>query len=226
MTKLTSEGAEQRLYDELEPSLLRMETEFAAQLPLMLAMGSGFLSAGIQENEQLTEDQKRHANEAIGALVGWLAGAPLTDRDKARAAAAEVVSAARTLGLDRIEQLRELDFDAAMAKLAVISASGKTVLALYGLDLDASLSGSEATLIEQDGDRASVRVSYPLAASKLSYIQELIEIDGRWYDPETRGSLDLLFPDDVETDGVESDHDEHDVDRDVEDGDPDAAAPE
>ena len=184
MDDLTRADAEDRLYAQLEPSLVRMETELAAQLPLMVAMGTGFASAGIQENPELTEAQKKHALEAIGALAGWISGAPLADRDKARQAIAEVTGAARALDLPELEALRGLTLDQALDKLSIVSAALKAVFAVYGLDLNASLSEASFSLVEESGDSAIVRISYPLAANQLELEQSLVRVDDRWYSAE------------------------------------------
>ena len=192
MADLTDADAEQRLYTQLEPSLVRMETELAAQLPLMVAMGTGFATAGIQENPQLTDAQKKHAMEAIGALAGWISGAPLADRDKAREAIAEITGAARTLDLKELDALRALSFDEALDKLSIVSAALKAVFAVYGLDLNASLSQASFALVDETGDTATVRISYPLAASQLELEQSLVRVDGRWYSAEMIEALQTL----------------------------------
>lgn len=184
MIDLTADGAEDRLYAQAEPSLIRLESELSAQLPLMVAMGTGFLSAGIQENPELSADQKQHANAVIGALAGWLATAPLADRDKARAAIAEITASARALDLQQIDQVRALSFEQLLAKLGIVTATLKSVLATYGLDLNASLAGAKVELIEQHEDTAQVRITYPLIASELSYSQTLVRRDDRWYGAE------------------------------------------
>ncbi len=72
MAKFTAPNAEETLYAELEPLLVKFETEMAAQMPMMIGMGQGFAMQTIQANEELTEAQKQQATEVIGALAGWL----------------------------------------------------------------------------------------------------------------------------------------------------------
>lgn len=189
MADLTAEGAEQRLYALAEPSLLRLESELSAQLPLVVAMGTGFLSAGIQESPQLDADQKQHANEVIAALAGWLTTAPLADRDNARAAIAQIARSARALDLQQLDQARALSLEQILTRLGIVSSALKAVLATYGLDLDASLAGAKVELISQQGDLAQVRINYPLAASQLSYSQALVRQDDRWYSAQLLDSL-------------------------------------
>jgi len=184
MADLTADGAEDRLYRQIEPTLVRMESELAAQLPLMIAMGTGFASAGIQENDRLSEAQKKHASEVIGALAGWLATAPLADRDRARNAIGEISNGARALELDTLDEVYRLEFDQVLARLGIVSATAKAVLALYGLDLGASLSGATFTVLEQDPAHATVRIDYPLAASRLHFDLALVRVDDRWYSQE------------------------------------------
>jgi hypothetical protein len=57
----------------------------------------------------------------------------------------------------------------------------KQVLATYGLDLDATLDGLQATLVQQAGDTATVRVRYLLGKQPVDTLLLVQRIDGRWY---------------------------------------------
>ena len=50
MTKLTAADAEEQMMTELEPMLVKYDTEVAAQKPMYVGMGQGFAAQSIQEN--------------------------------------------------------------------------------------------------------------------------------------------------------------------------------
>lgn len=191
IARLTAPDAEQALYAQLEPTLVRLEGEMAAQLPLATAMATGFASAAVQENAQLDADQKQHANAVIGALAGWVATASWADRGKARAAIGVLVDTARGLQLDTLDAVQALDLDAYLSKLGQAGAGLKRILVLYGLDLDASLDGAQVELLAPpaeaqrpeagEAERAQVRVTYPLAGNSISTILAMRRVDGLWY---------------------------------------------
>lgn len=182
--RLTAPDAEQTLYAELEPTLVQFETEMAPQLPLMVAMGSGFITASVQQSDTLSDSQKQHASDVIGAIAGWVTTAPLADRDKARQAIGVAVRTARGLGIESADEMQALNFEQAMRKGGEIGGGFKQVLALYGLDLDASLDSVKTENLARNGDQARVRVNYTLAGNPISFEMDMVRQDGGWYSPE------------------------------------------
>ena len=140
MNKFTAPDAEKALYAELEPLLIKYETELAAQMPMMIGMGQGFAMQSIQANEDLTDVQKQQAIDSLGAVAGWLQTAKFADRDLAKKGVAIAVKSARALELKTIDDLRALDFDHAMGKASIAFAGMKDILALYGFDLNKTFS--------------------------------------------------------------------------------------
>ncbi|HSE13707.1 MAG TPA: hypothetical protein VLB69_13835, partial [Rudaea sp.] len=51
MGKLTAPGAEDKLFAELEPHLKQFEQQSAQQMPMMIAMGQGFIQSAIQQSK-------------------------------------------------------------------------------------------------------------------------------------------------------------------------------
>ena len=51
----------------------------------------------------------------------------------------------------------------------------------YGLDIDASLRGMDARLLEQTGDSARLRLQYSLGSREIDAIVPAVRIDGHWY---------------------------------------------
>lgn len=181
MTKLTEPDAEKALYTELEPMLAKFDAEIGTQLPLAVAMGSGFLSAWIAENQTLSDDEKQHAGSALAALTGWASALPLTDRAKAKQAIAAVTETARKLELDSIDTLRTIKLDDALAKAGIAAAGTKKILAVYGLDMDKALASVKASEVSRDGEHARVKVSYTLLDKPIAFEMDMVKRDGHWF---------------------------------------------
>lgn len=181
MSKLTAADAEKTLYAEIEPMLAKLDAEIGSQLPLAVAMGSGFISASIAESQTLSDDEKQHAGSALAALTGWASALPLTDRAKAQQAIAAVTDTARKLELDSIDALRSLKLDPALAKAGIVAAGTKKLLAVYGLDVDKALASVKASEVSRDGDHARVKVSYTLLDKPITFEMDMVQRDGRWF---------------------------------------------
>ena len=181
MTKLTASDAEQVLYAELEPALVKFESEMAAQMPMMIGMGQGFLMQGIQANTEMTEAQKKQSVDMVNALGTWLQTAKLTDRELAKKGVAVVVATARKLDLKALDDVRALDFDQAMGKFGIVFGGLKDIFALYGFDLNQSFASVKANLVSREGDLAKVGFSYSFLGQNLTGEAEMVEKDGRWY---------------------------------------------
>lgn len=198
MAELTAPDAEAKLMEKLEPQLVKFESEYAPQLPMMIGMGQGLLQQGVKDNKELTEPQKLEAAKSIDALAKWIQTVKFTDRELARRAVSEVVAAARELDLKTLDQARALDFDTAMEKSGVAFRAAKDVLAAYGLSLDQALDTVKTEVISEQGDNAKVRVSYVMFEQPMSFETELVKVDGRWYGKQTIEELNK--PDEPEVD--------------------------
>ncbi|HET9485292.1 MAG TPA: hypothetical protein VFO79_15120 [Xanthomonadales bacterium] len=181
MAELTAPDAEAKLMEKLEPQLVKFETEYAPQLPMMIGMGQGLLQQGIKDNKDLTEPQKLEAAKSVDALAKWIQSVKFSDRALAREAVGHVVNAARELDLETLDQARALDFDTAMEKSGIAYRAAKKVLEAYGLSLDKTLDSVRTEVISQQGDNAKVKVSYTMFEQPMSFETELVRIDGRWY---------------------------------------------
>lgn len=179
--KLTAPDAEAALYAELEPMLAKLDAEIGSQLPLAVAMGSGFVSAAIAENQTLSDDEKQHASSALVAMTGWASTLPLTDREKAKAAIAAVAETTRNLELTDIDALRTISLDGALSKAGVAAAGAKKILATYGLDIDKALASVGASELSRDGDTARIKVSYTLLDKPISFEMDMLQRDGHWF---------------------------------------------
>jgi hypothetical protein len=71
--------------------------------------------------------------------------------------------------------------DESLRRMGPMWAALKDTLRSYDLDLDDSLGKLEATLVERDGDRARVRMRYPLAGKTIDTVVAVERIDDHWY---------------------------------------------
>ena len=181
MARLTAPDAEAALMRDLEPKLVKLETEIAGQWPLMQATASIFLNAAIQANTELSDAEKAHGTEVVGSLMAWAQPALFTDRERARKAIAALSRTAKKLDLPTLDRARALPMQPALEKGGVALAGAKDVAQAYGLDLDKSLDGVKAELVSVEGDQALVKVSYPLLDKTVSFDMALVRRDDAWY---------------------------------------------
>ena len=125
--------------------------------------------------------ERDHYTQSVSALSRWAAGAPLADAKRARGAIAILTTAARRTGIDTPEDLANLGMEESLDRLGPFLGAVKQVFATYGLDLDATLDGLQATLVQQNGDTATVRVRYTLGKQPVDTLLLVQRIDGRWY---------------------------------------------
>lgn len=184
MARLMADDAEAQLMRELEPKLAQFEAEMAGQWPLMQATAGIFLNAAIEANTELDAAQKAHGQSLVSALLDWAEPALIADRERARRAIAALSRTARELNLPTLEDARSLEMMPAMEKGSIALAGLKEAALAYGLDLDASLEGMQAELLEQEGDQARVQVRYPLLGETVRFEMDLVRVDGGWYGAE------------------------------------------
>lgn len=203
MARLLADDAEAAMMRDLEPKLVQFEQEMASQWPLMQATAGIFLNAALQANEDLSDADKAHGTELVGALLAWAQPALITDRERARRAIGSAVATARDLQLPTLEAARALDYDQAMAKGGRLLAGAKEIGRAYDLDLDQALDGLEAEQVSAEGDRATVRVSYPLLGKTISFEQTMQRVGEGWYSADAiaeaeralaEGAQDLAAP--------------------------------
>jgi len=181
MTKLTAPGAEDKLFAELQPQLKQFEAQSAAQMPMMIAMGQGFIQSAIQQNKDLTDPQKQQTVALIDATAKWAQTVKFTDAALAKQAIGVICKTARDLNLKTIDEVRALNFDQAMQKADVAIAGFKQLLAVYGLSMDKALDSVKAQTIATNGDTAKVKVSYTAFDQPFTTESDLVKVDNHWY---------------------------------------------
>ena len=184
MARLSAPDAEEALLRDLEPKLRQFEGEIAGQWPLMQATMTIFLNAAIQANAELSDVQKAHGAEVADNLMQWLKPALFTDRARARRAVAVLSRTAREIDLPTLEQARALPMKPALEKGGIALRGVKEVLGIYGLDVDHSLAGVQAKVLQSTDDTATVEVTYPLLDRTHRFELEMVRRDGGWYSAE------------------------------------------
>jgi len=139
----------------------------------------------VQKDAGYTPQEREHVTQAIGALSRWAVAAPLSDPARAQRVFAGLALAARRSGIDGNDgnaAYAALGMDASLRRLSPFIA---TLLAQlrkdYAFDVDASLRGLDVRLLEQTGDRARLRLRYPLAGTDIDAVVPVVRIDGHWY---------------------------------------------
>lgn len=135
----------------------------------------------VQTADGYGEAERQHYTQLIQAAAGWSTRAPLADRARARRGVALLAAAARRTGLAAPDAFRKAGMDASLRRIRPFAIALEQTLVGYGLDLDADLASLHATLLEQTGDRARVRLRYRFAGADIDTVVPLERIDGRWY---------------------------------------------
>ncbi|MEO7638737.1 MAG: hypothetical protein ABIS85_06035 [Pseudoxanthomonas sp.] len=143
-----------------------------------------------------TEEERAHYAQMIAALSDWAQRAPLSDPKRGAATIPPLVAAARQTGLTTPQSFHAAGMSGTLQRLSPFLAAFKTVLADYGLPLDRSLAALDTALVEQKGDRARVRITYPLGQRRIDTVVSLQRRDGHWYlsEPLRRAELALAAP--------------------------------
>ncbi len=135
----------------------------------------------IQNEPDYSEDERDHHVQVVQALSEWGQQAPLSDARKAAPALKQLIAAARLTGLDSEEAFAEAGMVRGLTRFSPFAKRFKQVLAGYGLDIDAALDSAHASLVEQTGDTARVRLEYTLAGHRIDAIVRVERRDGAWY---------------------------------------------
>lgn len=164
--------------------LAAFDRQFAGAERELDAAAESLALFGVQyvRNEgQFSDAERVHYAQVIEALGAWATAAPLADRERARASIVRLASAARASGLDEPSDFTALGMQGSLERLQPFLAAALRTLGDYGLDLGASARDMQVEPLSRDGDRATVRVAYPLAGRTVTTEMQLERIDGRWY---------------------------------------------
>ena len=177
LATLAAPGSEARLQATFDRQFARADRELRAAAMSLGQFGMQY----VRSEGDYSDAEREHHLQDIAALSRWGMTAPLADPPRARATIAQLARAARRTGIDADGDFSQLGMDASLARLGPFLATLKQGFARYGLDLDATLGQLQATLLEQTGDSARVRLRYRLGEGEVDTVLALHRIDGHWY---------------------------------------------
>jgi hypothetical protein len=185
MARLTAPDADKTIYAELEPELKQFDAQYQQQMPMYVAMGSGWLQGMVQQNKDLSEADKQQGVAAINALAAWVQKTRFTEPESVKKVLAIATRAARDLNLKTLDEVHALTFDASMQKAHVAMFAFKDALNVYGFSVDKTLDSVKPEVVSTDGKVATVKVGYTLLDTPLSMTTQMVNVDGRWYSKDT-----------------------------------------
>jgi hypothetical protein len=177
LKSLAAPGSEARLQQVFDRQFAGADRQLHGAAASLGLFGAQYL----EHEGDYSGDERQHYAQLIAAASRWGASAPLGDRQRARAAIAQLAIAARNTGLTSEAAFREAGMDASLRRMGTFAAAFKRALARYGLDLDADLGTLDASLQQQTGDSARVRMRYRFGGQDIDTVVSLRRIDGHWY---------------------------------------------
>ena len=185
MARLTAPDAEKTIYAEIEPQLKQFDAQYQQQIPMYVAMGSGWLQGMVQQNKDLSDTDKQQAVAAINAVAAWVQKTRFTDPESVKKVLAIASRTARDLNLKTLDEARALNFDQSMQKGRVALLGFKDALNVYGFSVDQTLDSIKPEVASNDGKTAQVKVNYTLLGTPLTSTAQMVNVDGRWYGKDT-----------------------------------------
>jgi len=177
MATLAAPDAPQRLHQTFERQFAGQDPQIHGAVASLGVFGAQYL----QDQGDFSADERAHYTQLVVTVSAWARKAPLGDRVRAQQAIGTLTDAARRSGLGAVDAFRALGMDASLRRMGPFQAVFKQSLRAYGLDLDASLDGLRASLQQQTGDTAKVRMRYQLAGQPVDALLSLQRVEGRWY---------------------------------------------
>lgn len=139
----------------------------------------------VQTDPDYSPDEREHIDQAMVALGDWALAAPLSDPNRAQHLFGALAAAAAHTGIDGRSanaDFARLGMTTSLERLSRFFSTLMSQLRLqYGLDFDVSLRSVRATLQQQTGDSARLRLQYRLGDATVDAIVPVVRIDGHWY---------------------------------------------
>lgn len=174
---LAADKAEATLRRSFDRQFANANTEIRAAASALGLFGVKYL----QSDDALSAEERAHYSQLLSAMSDWGGKARLGDPKRGRAAIARLTLAARKSGLRESTDFQRYGMDESLRRMAPVMVALKQSLRAYDLDIDRSLDAMQVSLEHQDGDRARVRMRYPLADKSIDAVVAVERIDGRWY---------------------------------------------
>lgn len=177
MEMLTRDDAVDTIMAQVEPQL----EQARQQMPMFIGMFQGIAQSAITQNEDMTPEQRENAQEAVTAVAGWAQRTDLASPELAREAVTIAVDTANEIDLPTLDDVRALSFEEMLEKAGIMLAGFKKMLAVYDLDVNATLDSVRAETVAQDGDTAKVRTTFDFLGTEQVYEGEYVKVQERWY---------------------------------------------
>ncbi len=174
---LAADKADAHLRRNFEVQFAGAHGEIRAAAKSLGLFGVKFL----QTDAALSAEERAHYAQLVAVMSDWGGRAKLGDPKRARGMIARLTLAARQSGLREEADFRRFGMDDSLRRLTPVIAALKESLRAYDLDLNRSLDAMTLSLVSQEGDRARVRMRYPLDGKTIDTVVSVERIDGRWY---------------------------------------------
>lgn len=178
VTVLAAPGAEKSLLAAYGRQFAGADRELRSAAATLGLFATQYVSSA----DEYSEAERDHYIQLIAALSQWGRQAPLGDAAKAKQSVPRLVAAARLTGLGGgLETFHAAGMERSLERLGPFFARFKQVLVGYGLDLDQTLAGARAKLVEQTGDTARVALDYRIGDQPVTAVVRVERRDGHWY---------------------------------------------
>ncbi len=174
---LAAPGAEARLQRTFDQQFRNANRELQGAAATLGLFGMKYL----QNDPALSADERGHFVQLVDAGKAWAMSTRLGDPKRARTAIRTLTRAAQRTGLGGPEAFAQLGPAESLRRMGPFTAAFKQALRGYDLDLDQSLDAMRTTLVSREGDRARVRMRYPLGKVEIDTVVSMERVDGHWY---------------------------------------------
>lgn len=176
MGMLTSEGAEDTLYAMAAPQL----EQARAMLPMMLMMGKEQAIQGIKSNPMIPEGQRESMSKVAGAAIDWVGENDILSEEVTKGAIAAAVATAKELNMSSLNEVKDMSFDQALDKGAVVMGGVKNIMGAYGISMDDMLDSVELSNVQVNGETATMDMTMELFGEKITQAVNMVQKNGKW----------------------------------------------
>lgn len=205
MARLNQPGAGASLQKVFNRQFANAGREIRSTAATLGAFGAQY----VRNEGDFSDSERQHYPQVIAAISLWAQQAPLADPARAQAAIPKLVAAGRATGLASEADFARLGMHESLKQLSPLAATTKQLLAGYGLKLDDSLANMDASLQQQTGDTAKVRMRYRLGSTAIDTVVDVERHGQYWYvsdflrhAEEAAGPVDKATPGGPSTPGV------------------------
>lgn len=176
MGMLTSEGAEDTLYAMAAPQL----EQARAMLPMMLMMGKEQAMQSIQTNPMVPEDQRESASKIAGAVIDWVGENDILSEEVTKGAIAAAVATAKELNMNSLSEVKDMNFDQALDKGAIVLGGVKNIMGAYGISMDDMLDSVELSNVQVNGETATMDMTMKMFGEEITQAVNMVQKNGKW----------------------------------------------